>query len=84
MTSVYYKHTSKVSYEINPTAVRASKTIFLSPMKLDRSNEICRVHCVFVTFPCGILGQVWYLIVSIPDLAAFLTLRRKDAGIEFK
>ena len=24
--------------------------------------------CVFVTFPCNILGQVWYLIVSIPDL----------------
>ena len=23
---------------------------------------------VFVTFPYGILGQVWYLIVSIPDL----------------
>ena len=23
---------------------------------------------VFVTFPCGILGQVWYLIVLIPDL----------------
>ena len=22
----------------------------------------------FVTFPCGILGQVWYMIVSIPDL----------------
>ena len=21
---------------------------------------------VFVTFPCGILGQVWYLIVSLP------------------
>ena len=26
------------------------------------------VYCVFVTFPCGILGQVWYLIVSYPDL----------------
>ena len=25
-------------------------------------------NCVFVTFPCGILGQVWYLIVLIPDL----------------
>ena len=25
-------------------------------------------YCVFVTFPCGILGQVWYLIVSINDL----------------
>ena len=25
-------------------------------------------YCVFVTFPCGVLGQVWYLIVLIPDL----------------
>ena len=25
-------------------------------------------NCTFVTFPCGILGHVWYLIVSIPDL----------------
>ena len=24
-------------------------------------------YCAFVTFPCGILGQVWYLILSIPD-----------------
>ena len=24
--------------------------------------------CVFVTFPYGVLGQVWYLIVLIPDL----------------
>ena len=26
--------------------------------------------CVFVTFPCGILGQQWYLIVLIPDLCS--------------
>ena len=26
------------------------------------------VYCIFDTFPCGILGQVWYLIISIPDL----------------
>ena len=25
-------------------------------------------YCVFVTFPYGVLGQVWYLIVSIPAL----------------
>ena len=25
------------------------------------------VNCIFVTFLCGILGQVWYLIVSFPD-----------------
>ena len=26
------------------------------------------LNCVFVTFPCGIMGLVWYLTVSIPDL----------------
>ena len=25
-------------------------------------------NCGFVIFKCGILGQVWYLIVSIPDV----------------
>ena len=25
------------------------------------------VYSNFVTFPFGIMGQVWYLIVSIPD-----------------
>ena len=25
-------------------------------------------NCVFVILPCGILGQVWFLIVLIPDL----------------
>ena len=24
---------------------------------------VCDVCCIFVTIPCGILGQVWYLIV---------------------
>ena len=26
------------------------------------------VYCIFVTFPCGILGQMLYLIVSFSDL----------------
>ena len=26
------------------------------------------VYCIFVIFQCGILGPVWYLIVSFPDL----------------
>ena len=37
-------------------------------------------NCVFVTFPCGILGYVWYMIVSIPDLCQlyyFVTQRVK-------
>ena len=38
----------------------------------ERANLMALVYvmfsCVFVTFPCGVLGQVWYLIVLIPDL----------------
>ena len=26
------------------------------------------VYCIFVTFPCGIMGQVLYLVVSFLDL----------------
>ena len=26
------------------------------------------VYCIFVTIPYSILGQMWYLIVSFPDL----------------
>ena len=33
-------------------------------------------YCDFVTFPCGILGQVWYLIVLIADLCLLLTLNQ--------
>ena len=29
---------------------------------------VCGVCCEFVTFPLVSWGQVWYLIVSIPDL----------------
>ena len=29
-------------------------------------------YCVSVTFPCGVLAQVWYLILSIPYLYLLL------------
>ena len=34
----------------------------------------------FVTFPCGILGQVWYLVVSFPDCCR---LSYFDRGISY-
>ena len=34
------------------------------------------VYCIFVTFPCGFLGQVWYWIVSFPDLCRLSYLNR--------
>ena len=36
-------------------------------------------NCDFVTFPCGILGLVWYLIVLIPDLRLLSYFERKSA-----
>ena len=42
---------------------------------LERADHLALVfvmlNCVFVTLPCGILGQVWYLILSILDLCPF-------------
>ena len=37
----------------------------------ERANLLALVwmsNCDFVSFPCDILGQVWYFIVLIPDL----------------
>ena len=30
-----------------------------------------KLNGVFVTFSCGIFGQMWYLIVAIPDLCQY-------------
>ena len=35
--------------------------------KADLWVLVCDIYCDFVIFPFGILGQVWYLIVLIPD-----------------
>ena len=37
-------------------------------------------NCVFVTFPCGILGQLWYLIVPIPDLCCLSNFKMLIKG----
>ena len=39
--------------------------------RADPSVLVGDVYCIFVTFPCGILGQVWYLIVSFLDFSLF-------------
>ena len=36
--------------------------------KADLLALVGDVYCIFVTFPCVILGQMWYLIVLFPDL----------------
>ena len=34
---------------------------------------VCDVSLCFITFLCGVSGQVWYLSVSIPDLCLLFT-----------
>ena len=41
-------------------------------------GSIVITFCVFVTFPYGVLGQVWYFIVLIPDLCFTLYLDLKE------
>ena len=41
-------------------------------------------NCDFVTFPFGILGQVWYLIVLIPDLGSLSYLRVRVNAIRLQ
>ena len=45
---------------------------------------VCGVFCEYVTFPVGILGQVWYiyLIVSIPYLCTLTYFYRDEEQIE--
>ena len=53
---------------------------------LERANHlalVCDVNCVFVTFSCGILGQVWYLIVSIPDLCPFYYIAQAICIVQY-
>ena len=37
--------------------------------------------CDLVTFPCGVLGQVWYLIESLPDLCLLPNFNRIHQSI---
>ena len=41
---------------------------------------VCNVYCDYVTFPFGIFGQVWYLIVSIPDPCCLSNFVGPDLG----
>ena len=41
---------------------------------LERALLYVMFSLVFFTFPCGVLGQVWYLIVSIPDIFLLINL----------
>ena len=34
-------------------------------------SHVCYVLLCFVTFPRGVLGQVWYLVALIPDAYPF-------------
>ena len=53
---------------INRQGLRVKSLSFGFPLTLLLAFLYVLFYCVFVTFLCGFLGQVWYFIVSIPDL----------------
>ena len=72
-----------VEFAIKANFTDRSKAVFLLFCMLSRLFKCCLVvtcweradllalgdvYCIFVTFPCGILGQVWYSIVLFSDL----------------
>ena len=62
MYIVYIQHTF-----ISWSPEQYLEQIFIVPKKVEHSKLVMFI-VFFVTFPCGILGQVWYLVVSFPDL----------------
>ena len=48
------------------TSVHCCRVVTFRREQTDLLALVCDVNRDFVTFPFGILGQVWYLIVSIP------------------
>ena len=56
--------------------------------RADLLDLVGDVYCIFVSFPCGILGQAWYLIVSFPDICRLsyfdtsLTTTNKNNSVE--
>ena len=66
LTSCYYQHFLRPYIE---SEVNHKRHFITCWERADFLALLCmKFSCVFVTFPYGILGQVWYLIVSIPDL----------------
>ena len=50
--------------------------------RIDLLALVCDDHFHFVTFACGFLGQVWYLIVLIPGASFIKSFKvSKDAKI---
>ena len=39
------------------------------------------VYCIFATFPCGIPGQVWSLIVSLTDLCPISYFKDQTSAV---
>ena len=57
-----------ITYKKDPQKKHVSKTSLDGWKGLTSWLLLVMSNCDCVTFPCGILGQVWYLIVLIPDL----------------
>ena len=75
MDHLCYLHACLVFFMLSRLFIAA----LLSPAGKGLTSWLLLVmlNYVFVTFPCCILGQMWYLIVSIPDLCRLSYFERE-------
>ena len=61
---------------MDPFCYMCSMSVILSWLEKGRplGSFVFAVFLCFVTFPNGVLGQVWHLIISISDLCILPTL----------
>ena len=52
--------------------------LFIAAWGSPLGSLVCCVFCAFVTFPYGVPGHVWYLIVSITDRCLSLYFNKLD------
>ena len=50
------------------TAMSVSCSLVVICWERALESLVCDIFLCFITFPYGVLSQVWYLIVLIPDL----------------
>ena len=65
---LYVKKSILYNALINRQGLRVKSLSYGFPLTFLLAFLYVMFSCVCVTFPCVFLGQVWYLIVSIPDL----------------
>ena len=78
LKSATHFHLTALLFQFSRLRVQSS-----SIKRADLLALVGDVYCNYVTFPCGILGQVWYLVVSFPGVCCLSKIEPKCSLKEY-